>query len=110
MLNTLATESTNLIVVADGPRIDARDAMAFRDALIAAASGQSGDVYLDLRAVTFMDSSGLGAVVYAFKQLPPGRALIICNPAPAVRKLFALTHIDRVLKLVDGEPLALANA
>jgi anti-sigma B factor antagonist len=110
MLRTIPTESAHVLLAAIGPRVDAREALAFRDALTAASAAGAGDLYLDLRDVTFMDSSGLGALVYAFKQLPPGRTMVVCNPAPAVRKLFALTHIDRVIRLVDGEPGALCSA
>lgn len=55
-------------------------------------------VVIDLTALTFVDSSGLGALVGAWRAWQAGgRALLVCNPSGMVRDLLALTGIDRYL-------------
>ena len=56
-------------------------------------------VLIDLQDVTFMDSSGLGALLSAFKTVrSAGGKLYICSVNDQVRMLFELTRMDRVLE------------
>ncbi len=48
-------------------------------------------VILDLSSVKFIDSSGLGAIVAAMKQLGSGRRLDLAGLTPVVEKVFRLT-------------------
>ena len=50
-------------------------AIAFKDAMRTATQDETGRAILDLSEVTFIDSSGLGAIVAALKQMPDGTAL-----------------------------------
>jgi anti-sigma B factor antagonist len=106
----LATRTSDdaLILSPSEPRLDAQAAVPFRDAFLKASEGGSGPVVLDLAAVTFMDSSGLGAIVACFKALGRARPLVVAGASPSVAKLFAMTRIDQVLKLTPGVDEALA--
>jgi anti-sigma B factor antagonist len=53
-------------------------------------------VILDLSAVTFIDSSGLGALVGALKQMPTGKRLELAGLTRDVAKVFRLTRMDTV--------------
>ena len=55
---------------------------------------RGGRVVLDLREVTFMDSTGLKAIVQASRQLE-GRGTLEILPSPVVRKLFDLTGMGQ---------------
>lgn len=56
-------------------------------------------VLIDLQDVTFMDSSGLGALMSAFKTVrTAGANLYICSVKDQVQMLFELTIMDRVLE------------
>lgn len=96
-----------LILSPDERRLDAQAALPFKEAFQAAVESHPGPIGLDLSRVGFMDSSGLGAVVACFKQLGPGRPLVVINPTEAVRKLLSLTRIDRVLPVVVSQDEAL---
>jgi anti-sigma B factor antagonist len=66
----------------------------------------SKTIVVDMSGVSFLDSQGLGKIVYYFHIMEKeGRALIILiiNPDPQmfVKRLFSLTNLDRVLKIVD---------
>ena len=58
------------------------------------------DVYiLDLSSVTFVDSSGIGAIVGLLKHLGKDRKLELCGLNPMVRKVFRLTCLDKVFSI-----------
>lgn len=59
---------------------------------VRAAGPFEGDVVLDLSELTFMDSTGLGALVAISKDL--SGTLIIAGASPQVRKLMALVRAD----------------
>jgi anti-sigma B factor antagonist len=53
-------------------------------------------VVLDLGQVTFVDSSGLGAIVAVMKSMGDGRRLDLASLTPDVAKVFRLTRMDTV--------------
>jgi anti-anti-sigma factor len=57
-------------------------------------------VLIDFQDVTFMDSSGLGALVLALKTVrAAGGKLFICSVNEQIRMLFELTSMDRVFDI-----------
>ncbi|MBD2662933.1 stage II sporulation protein [Richelia sinica FACHB-800] len=57
-------------------------------------------VLIDCQGVTFMDSSGLGALVLAFKKLQDaGIKMAICSINEQVRILFELTNMDNIFEI-----------
>jgi len=91
-------------------RIDAAAAIGFKDAVRTAVRGGRGRVVLDLSAVEFVDSSGLGAIVAAMKALPNGRQLDLAGLHGAVAQVFRLTRMDQVFAIHDDAAAALAHA
>lgn len=65
---------------------------------------QGADIVLiDLQDVTFIDSSGLGALVSALKAVrSAGRKLFICSINAQVKMLFELTSMDRVFQIFSN--------
>ncbi len=55
---------------------------------------------VDFQDVTFMDSSGLGALVLALKAVRTARGeMFICSINEQIRMLFELTSMDRVFEI-----------
>lgn len=75
--------------------------MACIDTLRTAFGGALVDhqhVVLDLSGTTFLDSTGLSAIVAARKQATEsGGWLRVANPRPNVQKLLAITALDDYL-------------
>jgi anti-sigma B factor antagonist len=52
---------------------------------------------IDLAGVTFIDSTGLGALVWAWKQARMFRMrFLVVNPSPEVARLLSLSGLDRI--------------
>lgn len=99
-LQTTCHNHMTIITVGEA-RIDAAAAIRFKDAMRAATAGGPGHVVLDLSNVTFVDSSGLGAIVAAMKQMGDDRRLDLAGLTPDVAKVFRLTRMDSVFKIHD---------
>ncbi len=83
--------------------IDVAVAAAFRDRVRDALVDGHVDVVVDLSAVTFMDSSGLGSLIAAMRQTRVYRgSFAVRDPSPPVRRLLAVTAMDRVIVVRDG--------
>jgi len=103
----LGTEDRDgvLVITVKSDRIDAYSAIQFKDSMREATMTDQPRVVIDLASVTFLDSSGLGAVVAAMKALGATRKLELAGLTPPVAKVFRLTRMDSVFvvhkKLAD---------
>jgi anti-sigma B factor antagonist len=86
----------------DVPRLDAAVAPAFRTAALEVVNGGERRVLLDLGAVDYLDSSGLGAMVSILKAVGSGGQVCVCNAREPVLQLFKLTRMDRVFPIVGS--------
>ena len=60
---------------------------------------------LDFRDVTFMDSSGIGLVMGRYRLIRQWEGqVIICDPAPSIRKVMRLAGLDRIAKIENTPP------
>ena len=62
------------------------------------------EITLDLHAVTFVDSSGLGVLVGALKRLreSDGERFVIVGAQDAVNRVFSVTGLDTLFDLRDS--------
>ena len=89
----------DLLVRVLDDRIDAAAAVQFRDAMRSATEGGHSRIVLDLSRVTFVDSSGLGAIIAAMKHIGGERTLELAALQPSVAKVFRLTRLDEIVKI-----------
>ena len=87
------------VIKAQDDRIDAAIAIQFKDRMRELTDTAPARLLLDLSRVEFLDSSGLGAVVAAFKQAAPDRRLELAGLSPTVEKVFKLTRMDSVFTI-----------
>ncbi len=93
----------SVVAVDDGwsieGEIDAHTAPRLAEIL---ADLPDADVVLHFGGVTFMDSSGLRVLVEATtRDVGTPRALIISNPSAAVRRVVAISGLNKTLQLRD---------
>jgi anti-anti-sigma factor len=53
------------------------------------------EVHLDLATLTFLDSSGLHAIVKLARSQDGNRSVVLLNPSDAVRRCLEITGIDK---------------
>ena len=105
---TLNEDGPVAVVRVEDSRIDASVAVDFKDAFKTTIAAGEGAVVLDLAAVDFLDSSGLGAVVAARKLLGDGRPLELAALQEPVAKVMQLTRMDRVFCIHESVDAAMS--
>jgi stage II sporulation protein AA (anti-sigma F factor antagonist) len=101
---------SGLAVVSASGEIDLSTVPALETALLEAQSAALATLIVDLDRVTFLDSSGISALVAAHKRAnAAGTGLRIISSARAVRRPLELVGLDAVLKLFDSYDAALAE-
>ncbi len=84
--------------------LDATKSQQFREEVIKLLESKPKIVLVDLKDITFMDSSGLGALVLAFKTLKTADTkLVLCSISEQVKILFELTGMDKVFEIFSNQ-------
>lgn len=103
------TEEQLRIVSVQEDRIDAAVALEFKDAMRVQTEDGPATVVLDLSKVQFIDSSGLGAIVAAMKNMGAERKMALAGLTPTVERVFKLTRMDSVFSVFSTLDGALAE-
>jgi anti-sigma B factor antagonist len=78
--------------------LDMATAPALRTALEAAANLSVERLVVTLRDVSFLDSTGLGALVHGWRLASEkGVTLTVREPSPTVRRILDITGLDHLL-------------
>ena len=97
-----SSQPTTLLVT-EVSELDASNAASFRDTVRAALGPAHVLLDVDLSRATFLDSSGLGALIGLHKTMcaRQGRVRIV-NPTPTVQQILELTRLHQVLEIVKA--------
>jgi anti-sigma B factor antagonist len=101
-------ERDGAVVVQLTGELDLYNAPAVRDALLAVAARDPDRVVVDLSAVTFIDSTGLGVLIEARTQLTNRRAFLLAAPGLETRRALEISGLDRHFVVHDSLDDALA--
>lgn len=83
-------------------RIDAHNAGELKDCLLNILDDGCPLLIVDLTAVHFIDSSGLGALLSGYKNANLRQARLVLSGLHArVRSMFELTRLHRVFEIVE---------
>ena len=81
----------------------AANAGQVRDAIRAELKPSHSTLNLDLSTVTFLDSSGLGALISLHKSLRNQNGTVrLVNPSSGVLQILELTRLHRVFEIVNS--------
>jgi len=92
-----------LIATVLNDRLDAHGADDFRKAMSGFVSDGNHRIILDISAVNFVDSSGLGAMVAALKLIGGDGDILICGAAEPVMRMFKLTRMNKVFRIFEQQ-------
>ena len=98
-------------VIAVSGELDLASAPALEEELERAAENGADIVIVGLRALDFIDSTGLGLLIKAHRQAEAaGRTFAIVRGQSQVQRLLGVTGVDQRLKLVDSPEQLLGAA
>ena len=84
-------------------RLDAAVAGDFREGVCATIAEGHTSIILDMSAVEFMDSSGLGSLVGCLRDLGPQRSMVLKGITRPVERLLKLTRVNRVFEILPEQ-------
>jgi anti-sigma B factor antagonist len=88
-----------LVVKVLESRITADIAPRFKEELIDYVNQGNRVIVLDLSEVTFIDSSGLGALIGSLKVIGNDGELALCGARETVSNMFKLTRMNKVFRM-----------
>ncbi|MGB3404259.1 MAG: STAS domain-containing protein [Microcoleaceae cyanobacterium] len=92
--------SSDVKVVKPNGILDGTKATQFRQEISEIVQDGTKTVLIDFEDITFMDSSGLGALVLALKTVRAADSkLVVCSINEQIRILFELTSMDKVFDI-----------
>jgi anti-sigma B factor antagonist len=95
------------VLVVSG-EIDVFTAPLFKQAVVNLVAEGHRHLFLDMRGVAFMDSSGFGALLGATKRLrPEGGSLNLIGCNRTIQRMLHLTRLDTILGVYETEEAAM---
>lgn len=89
-----------VIITVEEERMDAHNSGNLKERMLQLFDEGKYQLVIDLTAVRFIDSSGLGALVSGFKNASArDGSLKLCCLQPQVRSMFELTRLHRVFEI-----------
>lgn len=80
--------------------IDIHSSQEFKTRFNEIVSGCTGDLYIDCAQLTYIDSTGLGILVGAIKEMrKENNSIYILNLKENIKKLFLITGLDKLFKI-----------
>ena len=104
------TEKNDWAVIAVTGEVDVATVPRLREQLHSLVAQGSHHIVVDLDAVDFLDSTGLGVLVGALKRVRThdGELALVCTQ-PRIRKVFEVTGLTKVFPLYDSVDEAVAG-
>ncbi len=99
------TEQGDIVTISiEEERMDAHNSGDLKEQMLQLFDEGKCSLVIDLSAVRFIDSSGLGALVSGFKNASAREgSLKLCCLQPQVRSMFELTRLHRVFEIFTNQ-------
>jgi anti-sigma B factor antagonist len=103
----MVVSSTIADLVKIGSHLDVRNVGNVRTVLHHAIDQADGDVVVDLAGLDIIDAAGLGMLTAAHVRADrAGRRLVLRNCSDEVRRVLAVTHLNRLFHIDRRFPLS----
>jgi anti-sigma B factor antagonist len=97
-----------LVLTIASDRVAAESTQSFKRELAEYASQGNQKIVLDLSRVSFVDSSGLGALISVLKLIGASGELVLCSTQPNVASMLKLTRMNKVFRIFGNRDEAIA--
>ncbi len=98
--NIIDMEKTSMVSIKG--EIDIYSIEKFRETIEEKIKTQVPEIVLDCSELSYMDSTGMGVLIeMRNKTKEMGQKIIMMNPRPNIKKLLALTGVDKIIEIVD---------
>ncbi|MDR6227566.1 anti-sigma factor antagonist [Desmospora profundinema] len=96
------TQKANVTTLVVSGEVDAYTAPQLREKLMPLCKADR-EIHLDLSQVDYMDSTGLGVLIGAYKSLRAqnGR-LVLTGISPRLNRLLQITNLTEIIDIEDG--------
>lgn len=99
MIHTTLHETDVMVVRPGLERLTAANATEFKNEVVALIDEGNSQIIIDFAAVSFLDSSGLGALVGVLKKIGHRGDLLVCGLNGDVDQMFRVCRMDRVFPI-----------
>jgi anti-anti-sigma factor len=107
---TIEELGASTVVIALRGELDFAHAYAFDEELRGVEAQHPACIVVDLRELTFLDSSGLARLLAARRRARrAGHRLVLVRGPAAVQRLFALAAVDEAFEMVNDVPTPVSS-
>ena len=99
MIHTTQHEADITVVRPGAERLTAANATEFKTEVVALIDQGHSQLIVDFASVSFLDSSGLGALVGVLKKIGHRGDLLVCGMNGDVEQMFRVCRMDRVFSM-----------
>lgn len=99
MIHTTSHHPDITVVRPGAERLTALNAKTFKDEVVGLVDGGATQLLIDFNGVSFLDSSGLGALVGVLKRIGVRGELAVCGLNSDVAQMFKICRMDRVFTI-----------
>ncbi|MEH7011258.1 anti-sigma factor antagonist [Neobacillus niacini] len=101
-INIAKHQNDKEVFVTVAGEIDAYTAPKLREELLPLTEGKNKVITVDLKGVSYMDSTGLGVFVGLFKQLNKNEGeLKLVELSDRLKRLFELTGLSKIMNISE---------
>ena len=96
-------EDENKWVFSPSGEIDIYSSLKFKEEILKNFNSKKTDILIDGEKLEYIDSTGLGALIYILKSLKDDDYKIhLMNIKPNIKKLFDITELDKLFVIRGG--------
>lgn len=103
-MKVIFDEGENKWIFSPSGEIDIYSSLKFKEEVLENFNSNKTDILIDGEKLEYIDSTGLGALIYILKSLKDNDFKIhLMNIKPNIKKLFDITELDKLFVIRGGE-------
>ncbi|SHJ95483.1 anti-sigma B factor antagonist [Caminicella sporogenes DSM 14501] len=106
MIETSIKEDIKIIKVFG--EVNFENHIEFKEGLLRSIQGNENKIVLDMEKLAYLNSMGLSTIVKAYSELKKRKGeLKLCSLQEHIKKLFAITKLDKIINIYENSEDAL---